>query len=171
MREKGSLNYNPAEHPKTATDKVFRVSLYLKGLDGLLEIIGGTLLLFIKPEQINHLARWLTQGELSEEPHDFIARHILKTAHDITGAGLIFGAVYLLSHGIVKVFLIVQVIRDRLWAYKALIAVIGLFVIYQIYRMVLKFSVSLLLLTLFDLVIIYLTQNEYRKHSARLEKS
>lgn len=171
MREKGSLNYNPAEHPKTATDKVFRVSLYLKGLDGLLELIGGTLLLFIKPEQINHLARWLTQGELSEEPHDFIARHILKTAHDITGAGLIFGAVYLLSHGIVKVFLIVQVIRDRLWAYKALIAVIGLFVIYQIYRMVLKFSVSLLLLTLFDLVIIYLTQNEYRKHSARLEKS
>jgi uncharacterized membrane protein len=165
------LDYNPAEHPRTATDKAFRISLYLKGLDGILEIIGGVLLLIIKPEQINHLARWLTEGELSEDPHDFIANHILKTAHDLTGAGLVFGAIYLLSHGITKVFLIIQVFRDRLWAYKALIVVIGLFVVYQVYRMVIKFSVSMMLLTLFDLVVIYLTQNEYRKHQARLHKT
>jgi uncharacterized membrane protein len=163
------LDYNPAEHPRTAIDKAFRISLYLKGLDGLLEIIGGILLLVIKPEQINHFARWVTEGELSQDPHDFIANHILKTAHDLTGASLIFGAIYLLSHGIAKVFLIVQIFRDRLWAYQALIVVIGLFVVYQVYRMAVKFSVSMLLLTLFDLLVIYLTQNEYRKHTARLK--
>jgi uncharacterized membrane protein len=171
MEKPKILDYNPAEQPRTATDKAFRISLYLKGLDGILEIIGGILLLLVKPEQINHLARWLTEGELSEDPHDFIARHILKTAHDLTGAGLVFGAIYLLSHGIAKVFLIVQVFRDRLWAYKALIVVIGLFVVYQVYRMIIKFSVSMLLLTIFDLVVIYLTQNEYRKHQARLKRA
>jgi uncharacterized membrane protein len=171
MEKPKILDYNPAEQPRTATDKAFRISLYLKGLDGILEIIGGVLLLLVKPEQINHLARWLTEGELSEDPHDFIARHILKTAHDLTGAGLIFGAIYLLSHGIAKVFLIIQVFRDRLWAYKALIVVIGLFVVYQVYRMIIKFSVSMLLLTIFDLVVIYLTQNEYRKHQARLKRA
>lgn len=158
------LNYNPAEHPKTATDKAFRASLYLKGLDGLLEIFGGIFLLLIKPEQINHWAKWLTQGELSEDKHDFIANHILKTAHDLTGASLIFGAIYLLSHGIVKIVLIIEVLRDHLWAYIGLIGVTALFVIYQTYRMTIKFSASLLLLTLFDLLIIYLTQKEYRRH-------
>jgi uncharacterized membrane protein len=171
MKKPLALDYNPAERPRTVTDKAFRISLYLKGLDGILEIIGGVLLLIIKPEQINHLARWLTEGELSENPHDFIANHILKTAHDLTGAGLIFGAIYLLSHGIAKVFLIIQVFRDRLWAYKALIVVIGLFVVYQVYRMIIKFSVSMLLLTIFDLIVIYLTQNEYRKHKVRLDKT
>lgn len=160
------INYNPAEHPRTATDKAFRISLYIKGLDGLLEIIGGIILLVIEPEQVNRFAHWLTQGELSEDPHDFIANHILKTAHDLTGASLTFGAAYLLSHGIVKIVLIVEVIRGHLWAYVGLIAVTALFVIYQTYRMAVKFSLSLLLLTIFDLLIIYLTQKEYRKQLA-----
>lgn len=159
-----NLDYNPAERPRTATDKAFRVSLYLKGLDGLLETLGGILLLLIKPEQINHLARWLTQGELSQDPHDFIANHILKTAHSLTGASLAFGAAYLLAHGAVKIVLVFEVLRDHLWAYLALIAVTSLFVVYQVYRLAAaKFSVSLLLLTLFDLLIIYLTQKEYRR--------
>ena len=149
------------------TDKAFRISLYLKGLDGLLETLGGILLLLIKPEQINHFARWITQGELSQDKHDFIASHILKTAHDLTGASLIFGALYLLSHGVVKIYLVLEVLRGHLWAYLALITVTGLFVVYQVYRLaVVKFSVSLLLLTLFDLLIIYLTQKEYRRHLA-----
>lgn len=161
------INYNPAEHPKDLTDKAFRTGLYLKGLDGLLETFGGIMLLIVSPEQINHLARWLTQGELSTDSNDFIAHHILKTAHDLTGASLIFGAAYLLSHGVVKLVLVVEVLRNHLWAYKALIGVTALFVVYQVYRITGKFSMSLFLLTIFDLVIIYLTTVEYKKHKLR----
>jgi uncharacterized membrane protein len=167
MKKPKIIDYNPAEHPRTATDKAFRVSLYLKGLDGVLETLGGILLLIIKPEQINHLAHWLTQGELSEDPHDFIASHILKTAHHLSGSSLAFGAIYLLSHGVVKIVLVFEVMRDHLWAYIGLIGVTALFVIYQTYRMAVEFSISLLLLTIFDLLIIYLTQREYRRHLAR----
>jgi len=161
------IDYNPAEHPRTATDKAFRISLYLKGLDGLLECIGGVLLLLVSPNLINHWATRLTQGELSEDPNDFIASHILKTAHHLTGSSLKFGAAYLLAHGIVKIFLVVAVLRDHLWAYIALIGVTVLFVIYQLYRLTDKFSIGLVLLTLFDLLIIYLTQKEYRNQLAR----
>ncbi|MGH7157065.1 MAG: DUF2127 domain-containing protein [Candidatus Saccharimonadales bacterium] len=154
-----------SHHKEDATDKTFKTALYLKGLDGLLETLGGVLLLLIKPEQVNHLARWLTQGELSQDPHDFIANHILKTAHSLTGSSLAFGAAYLLSHGLVKIILVIEVLREHLWAYLGLIIVTALFVIYQVYRLaVVKFSVSLFLLTLFDLLIIYLTQKEYRRH-------
>jgi uncharacterized membrane protein len=165
-------NYNPAAQPRTAADKAFRISLYLKGLDGLLETIGGIALFFIKPEQINHLAQWLTQSQLSRNSNDYIAHHILKTAHELTGASLIFGAIYLLAQGLIKIFIVIQVFRGQLWAYLVLIGVISLFVVYQIYRLVLvKFSVSLLLLTLFDILIIYLAQNEYRRHMELLKNA
>jgi uncharacterized membrane protein len=69
------------------------------------------------------------------------------------------------------VVLVAEVMRDRLWAYIALIAFTILFIIYQTYRMVVDFTIGMLLLTIFDLIIIYLTQNEYRKHQHRLKKS
>jgi len=169
MRKNQPLRYNPAEDPRTATDKAFRVSLYLKGLDGILEIIGGILLLFIRPAEINGWAKHLTQHELSEDPHDFLANHILKTAHSLTGKALVFGAVYLLTQGLVKAVLVWQVFNDRVWAYLALIAVVGLFAAYQIYRLAfVRFTVGLFLLTAFDLLVIYLTQREYHNHKARL---
>jgi uncharacterized membrane protein len=147
------------------TNRAFRIGLLLKGFDGLLECIGGIYLLLINPEQINRWARYLTQGELSRDPHDFIASHILKTAHELTGASLVFGAAYLLSHGIIKLVLVIEVIRNHLWAYLALLVVTSLFVVYQVYRLVVNgFSLGMFLLTIFDLVIIYLTQKEYGRH-------
>ncbi|HSX17856.1 MAG TPA: DUF2127 domain-containing protein [Candidatus Saccharimonadales bacterium] len=162
------INYNPAEHPRDLTDRAFRVSLYIKGAHGLLETIGGIFLFLVHPEQIDRWAESLTRGELSQDPHDFIATHILRSAHEITGASLTFAGLYLLSHGIVKLVLVVEVIRDHLWAYIGLITVTALFAIYQIYRIVLiRFSVALFLLTIIDLVIIYLTQKEYRRQRVR----
>jgi uncharacterized membrane protein len=137
--------------------------LFLKLADGLLECIGGIILLIFKPTYINHLAAVVTHNELSTDPHDFIANHILNSAHNLTTASLIFGALYLLSHGIIKIVLVIEVLRNHLWAYVALLVVTSGFVIYQVYRMVLRFSVGLFALTLFDLVIIYLTQKEYRR--------
>jgi uncharacterized membrane protein len=169
--EKNHSKVTDQKHPKQEdlTDRAFRISLLLKGLDGLLECIGGVFLLLVKPEQVNNWAERLTEEQLSRNPHDFIANHILKSAHDLTGASLIFGALYLLSHGVVKLVLVIEVLRNHLWAYVALIVVTALFVIYQVYRIADQFSFSLFLLTIFDLFIIYLTQKEYRRHKARQE--
>jgi uncharacterized membrane protein len=155
----------------TLADKAFEAGLLLKAADGVLELIGGILLLFIKPEQLNWLAAALTQHELSQDPHDFIASHVLKSSHNLTTASLVFSALYLLSHGVMKIFLVVEILRRRLWAYLALIVVTGLFVFYQAYRWFDTHSVGLVLLTVFDLVIIYLTVVEYRKRKRSLPGS
>jgi uncharacterized membrane protein len=163
-KEKPSKTSRQIDKPDL-TDRAFRIGLLLKGFDGLLECIGGIYLLLINPEQINRWAGYLTQGELSRDPHDFIASHILKTAHDLTGTSLIFGAAYLLSHGIIKLVLVIEVLRNHLWAYLALVIVMSLFVVYQVYRLVVDgFSLGMFLLTIFDLIIIYLTQKEYVRH-------
>src|SRR5438270_10587343 len=109
-------------------DRAFRISVTLKGLDGALEIIGGVLLLVLSPGSIDHLARTLTQHELSQDPHDFIARHVLQATGGLSHGTTIYAGIYLFSHGLAKVVLVVAVLQDRLWAYPAMIAVLGAFI-------------------------------------------
>ena len=70
--------------PKDTLDRVFEIGIILKGLNGLAELVGGLLLLFVTPSSINRLVAQLTQGELSEDPHDVIAHYLLHTASGLT---------------------------------------------------------------------------------------
>jgi uncharacterized membrane protein len=151
-----------------ALDRTFRITLILKALDGLLEVAGGLTLLFVSPSSINHLVRWLTAHELTQDPHDFVANHLLHSASQLTKSTTLYGAFYLLIHGVAKLVLVVMVLREKLWAYRWLIGLLLVFVAYQLYRLTYRPSISLALLTLFDLFVAWLTWREYRaKRSAR----
>lgn len=153
--------------PQGWLDRVFEIGIILKGLNGLLEIIGGIALLLVTPAQIGGLVRALTQEELSEDPHDFIATHLLHTAGGLTGSAVTFGAVYLLLHGIVKVVLVAALLLNRLWAYPWMIGVLTAFIGYQLYRIGLEPTAGLIALTVFDLVILALTIREWRVQRRR----
>ena len=148
--------------------RTFEVGLVLKGLDGVLEVIGGVLLLVLSPQAIAHLARVLTAHELSEDPHDLFARYLLHTTGHLTTSTTLFGAIYLLSHGAAKVVLVAFVLRDKLWAYPWLIALLVAFIGYQLYRITaVHFSVGLTALTIFDIALVYLTWREYQTRRAQ----
>lgn len=149
--------------PKDSLDRLFEIGIILKGLNGLAELLGGLLLLFVTPADIHHLAATLTQGELSEDPNDVVARYLLHTANGLTGNAVIFGAVYLLVHGAVKVVLVVALLLNKLWAYPSMIIVLLIFIGYQLYRIALNPSAGLLALTVFDALIVVLTWREYRR--------
>ncbi|MHB8465839.1 MAG: DUF2127 domain-containing protein [Acidimicrobiales bacterium] len=148
-------------------DRTFRISVTLKGLDGALELIGGLVLLFVRPATIEHLARSLTQHELSQDPHDFFARHLLNSAGHLTHGTTLFAALYLLSHGLAKVVLVVAVLREQLWAYPGMIALLGVFIAYQLYRLAIHATLGLSLLTVFDGFVVWLTWREYTSRRAR----
>ena len=148
-------------------DRTFRVILIFKGLDGVLELVGGVLLLLVSPQQIGAMARVLTQHELSQDPHDLIANALVRSTSNLSASASLFGAVYLLLHGLVKVVLVWAVLQDRLWAYPWMIAFLLVFIIYQVYKILVSFSWGLALLTAFDIFIVWLTWREYRRHKAR----
>jgi uncharacterized membrane protein len=77
--------------PRDLLDQAFEVGIILKGLDGVLEVAGGLLLLVVSPATIARVVTSLTQHELSEDPHDFLATHLLKTAHGLTGSAVFWG--------------------------------------------------------------------------------
>jgi uncharacterized membrane protein len=151
-------------HPKTSLDKVFEVSLLLKGLDGLIETVSGTFFLFIHPQTVINFADKIT----ARSPHNFFARHLISYAHSFTKGAAIFAALYLLSHGLIKLVLVIAILKEHLWAYPALIIVTSGFVIYQLFHIIYYGpSLSYILLTLFDVVVIYLTTKEYGRQKIR----
>jgi uncharacterized membrane protein len=143
------------------------VGILLKGLDGVLEILGGILLLLLSPEQITQAVVLLTEHELSRDPNDFIANHLLSAAQGFSGEAKTFAVLFLLSHGVLKVGLVWALLKSQLWAYPTAIAVFALFGVYQIYRYLLTPSALLVVLTVLDGFVIGLTWAEYRRLQER----
>jgi uncharacterized membrane protein len=71
-------------------------------------------------------------------------------------------AFFLLSHGTVKLVLVLAVMRGWAWAYPAFVIALGLLIGYQSYQLWHVFSVGLTALTLFDVLVLVLTWHEYR---------
>ena len=147
--------------PKNWLDRVFEIGIIGKGLNGVAELVGGLLLLFVRPESIHRWARVLTQGELSENPHDVFALYVLHTANGLSGNAVLFGGIYLLAHGAAKVVLVTALLLNKLWAYPWMIVVLLGFIGYELYRIALDHPVPLMVLTVFDIVIVALTWREY----------
>ncbi len=146
----------------TLPEKLFRVTLIIKGLDGVLEVVGGILLLLVTPAQINSFVRLLTQHELSKDPEELIATYLVHAAGSVTISASLFGAAYLMLHGLVKIALVWAVLRNKLWAYPWMIAFLLFFIAFQVYQLLLEVSWGLVLLTAFDIVMVWLTYHEYR---------
>ena len=141
----------------------FDIGIFFKGLDGVLEIVGGLLLFVVQPQTITGILTALTEHELSEDPHDIIASQLAQLAHDFSASTQVFAAIYLLSHGVIKIVLVASLFRELLWAYPAAIVVFTLFIVYQLYRYALEPSTSMIVLSILDMIVIVLTWLEYRR--------
>ena len=142
--------------------EIFQVSILLKGAHALIECAGGLILALTSTQAIVALVNRYTQDELVQDPHDFIASHLLAWAQTFSVQTQHFYAFYLLSHGVVKVALVIGLLREKLWAYPASLVVMTLFIAYQLYRFTFTHSLGLIALTLFDLVVIALIWHEYQ---------
>ena len=145
----------------------FQVSLVLKAVFAVAEILAGIGAYFVTQQFLFRLVERITREELLEDPRDFVANYLFQSAQHFSVSTRHFTAVYLLSHGAIKLWLIVGLLRERLWYYPVAIAIFGLFIAYQLYRYSVTHSLWLLLITVVDVVVIVLTWHEYRYLRAR----
>ncbi len=141
----------------------FEIGLILKGIHGLAEIIGSVLLLFLTPDRLDRLTRFLTKHELSEDPRDKVANFLIALSSSFSISTQHFAVFYLMSHGIIKFVLVLLLWRRKLWAYPLTIVSLILFIAYQIYRYTFSQSVFLIVLSIFDAAMIALTYLEYKR--------
>jgi uncharacterized membrane protein len=142
--------------------QIFRVSVILKGLHALIEIVGGLLFYLVSTQSILTWVNHLTQEELVEDPRDFVATRLLDAAQHLTGATQSFYAFYLASHGAIKIVLVFGLLREKLIAYPLSLIALALFIVYQLYRYSYTHSFGLIVLTVFDLIVIVLVWHEWR---------
>jgi uncharacterized membrane protein len=142
--------------------QIFEVSVLLKGAHAAVETLGGLALALTNNQWIRDLVTQATQSELIEDQRDRIANHPVTWAQGFSIEAQHFYAWYLLSHGVVKLALVAGLLMRKLWAYPATMVVLGLFILYQVYRYTETHGVGLLLLTALDLLVVTLTWHEYR---------
>lgn len=149
--------------PTTALDKFYELGLLIKGFDGLVELLAGILLLTVPPHAILSLVYSLTRDELAEDPHDFFATHLMHAGVHLAQGHNTFVVVFLLIHGAVKVGLVICLLLNKLWAYPVGLIVLGLLLLYQMYQLITKPTVSMALLSVLDAVILWLIWREWGK--------
>ncbi len=139
--------------------RLFKVGVLLKGINAVVELLLGALLLFV---DVGAIVQTFVADELIDDPTDFLATHLRLFAGHLTPGAEVYSGLYLISHGMIKIVLVWGLLRDRMWAYPASLAVLALFVAYQTITYVHTYSIPLLLLTIFDLSLMWLIYREYR---------
>ena len=142
--------------------EIFKISVMLNGADALIECIGGLAMAIVGTSAITRLVNALTQEELIEDPNDIVAGHLLTLVQDFNVSTQRFYAFYLLSHGVIKVFLVIGLLKNKFWAYPVSLVVLGLFIVYQVYRFSYTHGYGLIVLTVFDVFVMALISHEYR---------
>lgn len=136
----------------------FLWSVLAKGAISLIEVVSGIAIFFIPPERIVLWGVFI----LNYLPIPSIQGILLSEVAKYTTGTVAFVALYLLSRGLVKVFLIWSLLKNQLWAYPASLVVLGGFVLYQGYQIATAHSLVVTFITAFDLIVMYFIYREWR---------
>src|SRR5947209_9314186 len=113
--------------------RLFAASVLIKGVDGVLETIGGILFMFVSPKALSSLVISITAHELSEDPDDWFATTLRHLVHNLSSDTKLFVSAYLVAHGLIKVFLVASLLRMKLLAYPTALWFLGIFLLYKMH--------------------------------------
>jgi len=149
--------------PKSSLDKLYEIGILIKGFDGAIELLGGLFLLIMPGSIIMHITHALVDTELNRNPSDLLATKVLHYGTQLAQGRNAFAIAFLLTHGIVKVGLVIALLRQKLWAYPVALVVLSIFLLYQIYLVFTQSTVAMILLSILDAIIIFLVWREWKQ--------
>ncbi|SHK97669.1 Uncharacterized membrane protein [Pseudonocardia thermophila] len=145
-----------------AQERLFRAAVALKGLDGLVELVAAVVLLGTPAAFVREFVEWVLTRDLLGPPDGSLARHFIAGTTEFASGNRTFAVVYLGLHGLLKIAMAVALLKEWLRAYPLVIAVLAVFVAYELHRAVNTGSIVLPVLAALDLLIIVLVAREYR---------
>jgi uncharacterized membrane protein len=157
VEQKNNLKFEDYLH------QIFEFGIFIKAVNGIWETISGIFILLSGKTVLNKLFYFVSNKELLEDPNDIFFNFLSKFLENLSHSTQVFIAFYILIHGLLNLFLVIQLYRDKIWAYLATMSVMVVFIFYQIHRIVLHHSVFLTLITTFDILFVILTWHEYKR--------
>lgn len=149
-----------------ASQGLFKTGIWLKGINGGLELIGGILIATLPSSVFTTTIMFLTQHDVGEGTKDWVYRELSRAVSHLAGESA-FSVFYLLSHGVVKVFLAAALLRGIRWAYPTALGVFGLLAGYEVYRFVVHPAVMMGIIIAIDSAVIALIWSHWRAESGK----
>ena len=146
--------------------KLFEFSILIKGFNGIWEATGGFLFLLLNKETLNSWVYLLVRNELVEDPNDKFMSFLTNALQNLSNDAKTFAALYILAHGLLNIFLWIQLSRNKSWAYLVIIGAMFFSIPYQIYRISISHSIFLTAITAFDVFFVILTWREYKQRKS-----
>lgn len=153
--------------PDRYTHLAFVVGMVFKGIDGLLELLGGVALLLITRSGIDRLAELIEQQEIGGGFGSALASHAAHAARHFTPGAQHFAIIYLFAHGAIKLLLVGGLLRGVRWVFPVALVVLTGFIAYQLYRLTIGMSWLLATITLIDAIVVALIWFEWRHMDSR----
>jgi uncharacterized membrane protein len=157
--------------PGTTTDRLLRTALFLKGLDGAVELLAGLALLAVGPRPLAGVTRRVVEHHLLGSPNGALAERFAAGEAALSGGDRTVAVLYLTLHGLVKLGLVVALLREVLPAYPVAVGVLGVFCAYEVYRAVDRDAWSMWAAAALDLAVIVLVLREYRRLRTRRRRA
>jgi len=145
------------QHHRKIITKTFQTGIWLKSFAGFAEIIAGIILAVVGKSFV-----FFIQQEILAKFSGFFIDFLMRASNDFLGELHFFTIIYLFFHGFVNVFMAINLLKGKLWAYPWAIWMFSVFLIYQIYKYVQTHPTWLLLLTIFDILVVIIIFIEYK---------
>ncbi|MFO1183549.1 MAG: DUF2127 domain-containing protein [Bauldia sp.] len=146
------------------TDKLFIITIIIKGVDGLLGVGAGFLVGYLDADRIDHFIFDITAREFSRDPNDVVVTLLRGAADAFVRGDRHFASVYLMVHGLLKAMVAGLLLTGKHWSYPLGAAFVATFVAYSVHRLFLHFSPLLLVFMAFDIATVYLIVREWGLH-------
>jgi uncharacterized membrane protein len=149
--------------PQKGYRELFRISILVKAVDGLIEASAGIFIYFAGHTATTKALFFLFHQEIAESPRDPFWQYFIDQWHAIAFSSHTFWGLLFMLHGATKLALSAALLQGKIWAYPAAAAIFTLFVAYEAYALTNHPSLFLWLITIFDALVVGLIFREYRR--------
>src|SRR5580704_729562 len=111
-------------------DKWFKIVIILKGIDGVVEVICGLLLLVIPLDSIQDVLSGIAFYEVQPGRHAFIGNYLMSMSNKLDLHLQVLAALYLLLQGGIKIVFVIALILRKYFLYPWAIGFLVAFIIY-----------------------------------------
>lgn len=140
---------------------LFTLSIALKGIDGVLELIGGLVFIILKKQHIINILSRFFHYDLFNIPNQTILKWVTYISNGLTTNIKIFISVVLICSGFIKILLSVSLLLRKLIAFPIALGFLVVLFIYQMAQMFYTPSLFLNFFNFFDAIVILVIWREY----------
>jgi len=151
----------PAKCPDSRCIAFSRSAFSYKGVDGVLETVGGILLLLVSPKALNSLVIFLLRMNCPKILTIGLPPRCAMAFSSLVGHQT-FRERLPVAHGLIKFFLVAGLLARETVGVPTALWFLGIFLRYQLYRFSHTHSLGLFALSAFDIFMVALVWLEYR---------